>query len=87
MDLEITIGQTDASLVIREKAGAGDFIDEESLSFYHDLDWKLLFYLDKLLVRNKMEVGQIKSYQIKSGLGEESTSLKIAQALVKGLEA
>lgn len=85
MDLTINLTETDIKLSIEKKGGLT--IDSESFSYYHDLDQKLIIYLDKLLKRNSIDVHSLKGYRIAGNLDTETTSHKIAEAFIKGLES
>lgn len=84
MDLAINLTEKDIKLSIKRKGGLT--IDSESFSYYHDLEQKLIIYLDKLLKRNNIDVHSLKGYRILGNLGTETTSHKIAEAFVRGLE-
>lgn len=62
-------------------------VDSESFTYYHDLDEKLINGVDKLLKRNSVDITVVKTYKIVENTGENSTSAKIAQAVVEGLKS
>jgi hypothetical protein len=64
----------------------GAAIDAESFSYYHDLDQKLITHIDKLVKRNKIDISAVGSYKIQGNLGENSTSMRIAEAVIEGLK-
>jgi hypothetical protein len=84
MNLLINLKPNSASLEISQN---GRMLDSETFSYYHDLDDKLISYIDKLLKRNSIDITVVKAYKIVEGMGENSTSAKIAQAVVEGLKS
>lgn len=82
MNLRITI---DYSEVLIELVNNRRILDVERLLYYHDLDEKLITYIDKLLKRNNIDVSTLKRYKIQGNLGKNSTSIKIAEAVVGAL--
>lgn len=65
----------------------GKSVDSQSFSYYHDLDEKLITGIDKILKRNKLDIAAIKDYKIVEDMGESSTSVRIAQAVIEGLKS
>ena len=83
MKLSITLNQTQAVLEITKN---GLPLDSKKLSYYHDLDVKLITSIDNLLRKNMIDISSINSYKIQGNLGINSTSYTIAQAVVEALK-
>lgn len=83
MVLSITLNPP--ALILKLLEGK-QIIDFEKLPYYHNLDAVLITALDKLLKRNRLDAKALKSYKIRSNLGKNSTSYKIAAAFIEGLK-
>jgi hypothetical protein len=83
MELAIKLDYQDCGLELFEKSRS---IDSTKFSYYHDLDEKLITYIDKLLKRNKIDINALKSYKIEENMGENATSVRIAETVIQGLK-
>jgi hypothetical protein len=84
MELKISLKQTEVTLELAQNTQT---IDSETFPYYHDLDKVLIKGIDKLTKRNSIDIVAIKDYKIVEALGENSTSVKIAQTVVEALKS
>jgi len=83
MTLQIIITPSEVTFRLLKNRTTLDF---ETAKYYHDLSDVLINTLDKLLIRNNIDIKSLKSYKIHSNLGQDSTSHKMASAFIKGLQ-
>ena len=62
------------------------YIMREKTRVYKELLTGLISAIDKMSKRNNIDVTTIKDYKIRENLGENATSVKIAEAVVEGLK-
>jgi hypothetical protein len=58
----------------------------EKTRVYKELLTGLISAIDKMSKRNNIDITTIKDYKIRENLGENATSVKIAEAVVEGLK-
>ena len=83
LELRLKIDKSEARLELVENK---QVIDIEAAKYYHDLSGVLITILDKLLIRNNIDIKSLKSYKILGNLGSDSTSYKIAATFIEGLK-
>ncbi len=83
MDLEIEFKNSDLQVKLLKNKKT---IDIETTKYYHNLSEVLITNIDRLLKRNNIDFNLLKGYKIVGNIGKESTSYKIAQAIIEGLK-
>lgn len=84
MELTINLDLSSASIEIIKN---GQKLDDISFSYYHDLDDKLITFIDKIVKKNKIDISDIRSYKIQGITDKNSTSVRITESVVAGLKA
>jgi hypothetical protein len=82
MNLDIIIKNREISLILRKE---GKKVDESRFPEDHNLSRDLLPAIDKILVRNKLEIKDVKKARLISDIKEPYTSYRIAKAIVNGI--
>ena len=84
LTLRLNLNQSDFELKLLKN---GRVIDFEKAKYYYVISDLLLSQLDRPLKKNRVDIKALKSYKILSGLGQDSTSYKIASAFVEGVKS
>lgn len=82
MDIEIRLN---LNMVELKLTHGKRIIDSLGFFYYHDLDQKLITYIDRLLKRSRVDLNSIKHCRILESIGKNATSYKITKAFVEGL--
>lgn len=83
MTLIVKITKDEVALNLIQK---GQMLDLKQTKYYHDLSEVLITALDRLARRTKISPTALKTFELHSDLGSDSTSYKIAAAFIEALK-
>lgn len=80
MKIEIDIKNSQITLFLKSKK---EILDEFSFPEARDLSQKLLPNIDRLLKKNRINLGEVEKMELKSDIGEPYMTYRIAKAVTK----